>query len=161
MDSDALIKLTKVKAKEIMLRAMEVCIPLKVFEETVEVPKKERYSDAFLIEDNVKKGMLKVKEVEASKSAKEMVGTLGIRGGEADVLRLYKSGDWDFISSDDSKFLRTLETLGVPFLTPTAIIIYLYHKRELSRERAKEYLNALKEIVSDEEYYVALKEVDE
>ena len=100
MDSDALIKLTRVKAKETILRAMEVYIPPKVFEETVGVPKKERYSDALLIEDNIKNGMLKVKELEAS-------------------------------------------------------------RRELSKERAKEYMSALKEMVSDEEYYVASKEVDE
>jgi len=34
-------------------------------------------------------------------------------------------------------------------------------RRELSKERAKEYMSALKEMVSDEEYYVASKEVDE
>jgi len=41
MDSDALIKLTRVKVKETILRAMEVYVPPKVFEETVVVPKKE------------------------------------------------------------------------------------------------------------------------
>ena len=110
MDSDALIKLTRVKVKETILRAMEVYVPPKVFEETVVVPKKEGYSDVLLIEDNVKNGMLKVKKLETSKSAEEMVG------------------------------LR---------------------RKELSRDRAKEYISALKEMISDEEYYVASKEVDE
>ena len=49
MDADSLIKLTKAKAKEIILKNMEAYIPPKVFEETVEIPKEEGYPDAFLI----------------------------------------------------------------------------------------------------------------
>ena len=50
MDSDSLIKLTKAKAKEIVIKNIEAYIPPLVFDETVTVPKKEGFPDAFLIE---------------------------------------------------------------------------------------------------------------
>ena len=53
LDADSLIKLTKAKAKEVILKNVEVCIPPKVFEEAVEIPKEEGCPDAFLIEENV------------------------------------------------------------------------------------------------------------
>lgn len=56
MDSDCLIKLTRAKAKEVVLRNIEVCIPPKVFEETVTIPKNKGYPDAVIIEDNQKNG---------------------------------------------------------------------------------------------------------
>ena len=56
MDSDCLIKLTRAKAKEVVLRNVEAYIPPKVFEETVTIPKEEGYPDAFIIEDNQKNG---------------------------------------------------------------------------------------------------------
>ena len=49
MDSDCLIKLTRAKAKEVVLRNIEVCIPPKVFEETVMIPKEKGYPDAFVM----------------------------------------------------------------------------------------------------------------
>lgn len=53
MDADSLIKQTKAKAKEVILKSVEACIPPKVFEETVVIPKEEGYPDACLIEENV------------------------------------------------------------------------------------------------------------
>jgi predicted nucleic acid-binding protein len=53
MDADSLIKLTKAKAKEVILKNIEVYIPPKVVEETVEIPKEEGYPDAFLIEEKI------------------------------------------------------------------------------------------------------------
>jgi len=123
LDADSLIKLTKAKAKEIVLKNMEAYIPPKVFEETVEIPKEEGYPDAFLIADNLKKGLLAVEKIEENKEAEAMITKLGIRGGEADVFRLYKSGDFDVVSSDDGKFLEMLDALNVPYITPSALVV--------------------------------------
>lgn len=161
MDADSLIKLTKAKAKEIVIKNIEAYIPPKVFEETVEIPKEEGYADAFLIEENLEKGLLAIKKHEEDKEVEEMIGRLRIRGGEADVFRLYKSGDFDAVSSDDSKFLEILDSLDIPYMTPSALIIYLFKKKVLSREDAESYINNLKEMISDEEYYLAVREVEE
>lgn len=160
MDSDSLIKLTRAKAKEVVLKNIEVYIPPKVFEETVTMPKLEGYPDAFLIEDNLKKGLLTIGNFEENQSVEEMIKRLGMGHGEADVFRLYKSGSFDVISSDDRRFLKIIDALDVSYMTPSALILYLFNKKLLSKVDAKTYFNNLKEMISDEEYYLAIKEVE-
>ena len=160
MDSDSLIKLTKAKAKEIVLKNIEAHIPPKVFEEVVKIPKEEGYPDAFLIEENLKRGLLAIGKSGEDQHVEEMITRLGMGYGEADVFRLYKSGSFDVISSDDSKFLKIIDALDVPYLTPSALIVYLFDKKILSRADAKMYINNLKEMVSEEEYYLAMREVE-
>jgi hypothetical protein len=160
MDADSLIKLTKAKAKEVILKNIEAYIPPKVVEETVEIPKEEGYPDAFLIEANLKKGLLAVVKIEENKEVEEMVARLRMRGGEADVFRLYKSGGFDAVSSDDGKFLEILDALDVPYMTPSAIVVHLFRKKVLLKGDAESYINNLKEMISDEEYYLAIREVE-
>ncbi|MGB7533276.1 MAG: hypothetical protein WA977_09955 [Halobacteriota archaeon] len=88
-----------------------------------------------------------------------MTDRLRMRGGEAEVFRLYKSGEFDAISSDDGKFLKILDALDIPYLTPSALIVHLFKKKVLSKEKAETYINELKEMISDEEYYLAIREV--
>jgi len=159
MDSDSLIKLTKARAKEIVLKNMAAYIPPKVFGETITIPKEEGYPDAFLIEENLRKGLLEVVIIEEKEDVEQMIERLGIKGGEADVFRMYRSGVFDVISSDDSKFLGILDALDIPYMTPSAIIVHLYKKKVLSREEAERYIINLKEMISDEEYYLAINEV--
>lgn len=160
MDSDCLIKLTRAKAKEVVLRNIEVCIPPKVFEETVTIPKNKGYPDALIIENNQKNGLLMIRDILEDPNLDEIAKRLGIGYGEADVFRLFKSGYFDIISSDDRRFLKIMDALDVPYFTPTALIIYLFNKKVLNSEEAKIYINNLKEMISEEEYYLALREVD-
>ena len=160
MDADSLIKLTKAKAKEVILENMEVYIPPKVVEETVEIPREEGYPDAFLIEENLKKGLLAVEKVEENKEVEEMITKLRMSGGEADVFRLYKSGDFDAVSSDDGKFLEILDALDIPYITPSAFIVHLLKKKVLLKGDAERYINNLKEMISDEEYHLAIREME-
>ena len=87
MDSDSLIKLTKAKVKEIVLKNIEAYIPPKVFEEVIKIPKEEGYPDAFIIEENLKKGLLAIGEFREDPQVEEMITRLGMGAGEADVFR--------------------------------------------------------------------------
>ena len=89
-----------------------------------------------------------------------MVKRLGIGYGEADVFRLFKKGSFDIISSDDRRFLNIIDALDVPYMTISALILYLFNQKVLNREEAKIYINNLKEMISEEEYYLALREVE-
>lgn len=124
---------------------------------------KEGYSIPFifLIEENLKKGLLEVGEIEEKEEVEEMIDRLRIKGGEADVFRLYKSGSFDAISSDDGKFLETLDALDIPYLTPSALVVHLFKMKGLSKKVTETYINELKEMISDEEYYLAIGEVEE
>jgi hypothetical protein len=160
MDSDSLIKLTKAEAKEIVLESIEAHIPPKVFEVVVTIPKEEGYPDAFLIEESLQRGLLAIGKSGEDQHIEEMITGMRMGYGEADVFRLYKSGSFDAISSDDSRFLKIIDALSVPYLTPSALIVYLFDKKILSGTDAKMYINNLKEMVSEEEYYLAIREVE-
>lgn len=160
MDSDCLIKLTRAKAKEVVLRNIEVYIPPKVFEETVTIPKEEGYPDAFIIDDNQKNGFLSIVDIKKDKGVEEMVKNLGLGYGEADVFRLFKMGGFDVISSDDKKFLKIIDAIDVPFMTPSALILYLFNRKILNKVETKTYINDLKKMISKEEYNLAMREVE-
>ncbi len=152
MDSDSLIKLTKAGAKEIVLNNIEVCIPPSVMNETTE--NKNKFPDAIKIHENVNRGLLKVKNPPNN----SFVKSLGIKGGEAQVLMLHDSSS--AISSDDAKFLNLLENLKIPYLTPASIIVFLLKKGAIKKGESRELLGNLKEFVSDEEYHLAMDEVE-
>ncbi len=152
IDSDALIKLTKAGAKEIVLNNIEVSIPPSVMDETTR--EREKFIDALKIYDNVNKGLLKVKKP----GKNPFVKNLEVKGGEAQVLMLYDG--ISPISSDDGKFLNLLENLNIPYLTPTSIIIYLLKKGAIKKEDAKKYIGNLRDMVSEEEYHLAMDEVE-
>lgn len=145
MDSDALIKLTKSGAKELIAEFFEVSIPRRVYEETV--IEAEGYPDAKEIDKNVKAKKIKVKE--ASRATR----------GEMAVLDLYKRGDYDLLVSDDNRFLKQLTANGIPYLTPPFLIIYLLHKKALSKLYAEKYIDNLKTYISEDEYMIAIEEV--
>ncbi len=152
MDSDSLIKLTKAGAKEVVLNNIEVSIPPSVVNETT--GSKEKFPDALRIHENIDKGLLKVKNPQNSSFVKSM----GIKGGEAQVLMLHDSSS--AISSDDAKFLNLLENLNIPYLTPSSIIVFLLKKGAIRKNESIKLLGNLKELVSDEEYHLAMDEVE-
>jgi hypothetical protein len=90
-----------------------------------------------------------------------MIDRLRIIGGEADVFRLYKSKGVDAISSDDGKFLAILDALDIPYLTPSALVVHLFKMNILSKNETETYINELKEMISDEKYYLATRAVEE
>jgi hypothetical protein len=152
IDSDSLIKLTKAGAKEKVLSNIEVYIPPMVMSETTQ--HKDKFIDALTIHENIEKGLLKVKNPPHS----SFVKSLGIKGGEAQVLMLHEKNF--AISSDDAKFLNILENLNIPYLTPASVIVFLLKKGAISREESRKFLENLKEFISDEEFHLAKDEVE-
>ncbi|MFQ6137231.1 MAG: hypothetical protein ACE5PM_08635 [Candidatus Hydrothermarchaeales archaeon] len=159
IDSDSLIKLTKIGAKKVVATNIDVYMPPKVRDETITASKKEGYSDAFLIEENLNKGLLKVKESKGDQYTEEMIEQLNLAGGEADIFRVYRAHDFDAISSDDGRFLSILDELDLPYLTPSSVIVNLYYREIIDEEESKGFMERLKEIVSEEEYYLAMDSI--
>jgi hypothetical protein len=147
VDSDALIKLTKAGLKDLIVNNLEVIIPEKVYEETVKIPKTKGFPDALEIDKNVNAGKISVKETSREEK------------GEFEVVNLYKSGDFKAVVSDDRKFLKKLDKMRIPYLTPSSLILYLFYKRILSREDALAQIEKLRKYISDEEYFTSIMEV--
>ncbi len=145
IDSDALIKLTKSGAKELITKCFDVSIPERVYEETV--TESEGYPDAKEIERNIKAKKIMVKEAQQKEK------------GEMAALDLYKRDNYDFLVSDDRRFLKYLAAKGIPYLTPPFLIVYLLHIRKISKQCAENYIDNLKMYISEEEYLTAIEEV--
>ncbi len=145
VDSDALIKLTKTGSKEAIVGLLEVSIPKKVYEETVTESK--GCPDANKIQENVNNGKIQVQ------------GLLPHDKGEFEALKLYRSGGFELIVSDDRKFLNYLDRNGIPYLTSSSIIVYLLYKNKITKEDTIKYIENLKMYISKRQYLMAISEV--
>lgn len=150
MDSDCLVKLTKSGAKEAIISAMEVHIPPLVKKETVDEAKERGYQDAFTIEENINKKALYVVKHQRKKPP-----AISAAKDEAEVVSLYLEGNYDAIASDDQQFLKKLEATNIPYLTPTACLVYLYRNGSVEKSAAVEMLESLRPFISREEYALA------
>ena len=53
-----------------------------------------------------------------------------------------------------------MEEIGIPCITPTALIIYTWRKGTIDKERALKLLENIKPMVSDEEYVLSKLEIE-
>jgi hypothetical protein len=130
MDSDVLIKFTKTGCKEAIVSLLEVSIPDKVYEETFIEPK--GCLDAIKIQENIDNGMIQVQGLPSRDK------------GELEALKLYKSGGFELIASDDRKFLNSLDQNGIPYLTSSSMVVYLLYNNKISQ---RQYLAAMLEVL--------------
>ena len=117
IDTDALIKLTKSSSKGAVGAAFTVLVPSEVQRECVQQGKAGGFADALRVEENIERGVLTVRKPKRSSRTEAIVSDLRLSGGEADVLRLHRSGGIDLVVSDDRRFLQILEALGIRFST--------------------------------------------
>lgn len=155
MDADCLVKLTKAGMKEAVLAVFETTIPLLVQKETVEEAKKHGHQDAFIIEDNIRKHLLRV-----VKAGHQRATDLPVSKGEAEVMSLYLGGGYAAVASDDKRFLNKLESAGIPYLTSAICVVYLYRRGKVSRKGVLEMLNRLRPFISGDEYEIARYSVE-
>jgi len=161
IDTDALIKLTKSGAKELVGTNFGVLLPPQVRVECVDQGKLGGFPDAIRIEDNIRRGLMKVRKPQRTARTEAIVRELRLIGGEADVLRLFRSGGVDVVVSDDRRFLQMLEALAIPFATPSSLIVALAGRGLLRRAEALARLDALAEFISEEEYLEARRALEE
>ena len=145
MDSDVLIKFTKTGCKEAIVSLLEVSIPDRVYEETVIEPK--GCLDAIKIQENIDNGMILVQGLPSRDK------------GELEALKLYKSGGFELIASDDRKFLNSLDRNCIPYLTSSSMVVYLLYDNKISLEDTIKYIDNLKMYISQRQYLSAMLEV--
>lgn len=155
MDADSLIKLTKASLKEDVMTSMEIIVPPEVKHETIDAGKDGGHADAFIIEENVEQGRLHVQDPQPPDSTQRILQGLNIHGGEADVLRLHAAAGADLLASDDARFLRLVEEMGIPFATPAALAVSLVQMGTLNREEALDKLDELGPHISESEHVAA------
>jgi len=143
MDADCLIKLTKAGLKERVCDAWQISIPQAVQRETVE--QSPLLPDAVRIRTNLEAGRL---DVAADKHRRKWKG-------EDAVLRLYQDGSFDAVATDDTRFIRQLRGLGVPYAVPAVILIKLWQSDIIADDQALWCLASLRPHISADEHAVA------
>lgn len=158
-DADSLIKLTKAGAKELITKNFEVYIPELVKREIVD--EAQGKPDATIIQRNIDTKRIKMIQTKMTEERVEReIKGFGLHGGEEEVYRLSMQMIYDFLSSDDQKFLRLLQTLGKKAITPASLIVLLNHKKKISTEKARTLLNNMQPHISDQEYDLCMGELE-
>lgn len=139
---------------------VHVIIPEIVKRETVDEGKACGYPDPLEIEKNVETGRIRVKPKYTTPEICNVAETLRLKGGESDVYSLFQKGGFTAIASDDQKFIRKMEEIDVPCITPAALIFYIWRKGVIDKERALALLENIKSMVSDEEYVLSKLEIE-
>jgi rRNA-processing protein FCF1 len=140
MDSDCLIKLAKSGLKEIICKNFQITIPAIVKYETVEQGR--GHPDAEIIDENIRKGLIRVKETPHTEK------------GEDAVYFLFQNEKYSAICSDDRKFIRRLKIFDVPYITPAVLIAVLLKKKKITRTTSLQMLEKIRPFISDEEYSI-------
>jgi predicted nucleic acid-binding protein len=145
-DSMILIHLAKITLLESSCNFFgRVKIPELVFEETVKIGKQRGFEDAFLIEELVRNGTIKTKNV-LKKGLVKKANQFNVFGGEAEALALYWQEKADFLATDDDNVRKKKEILGISLIGTPAIILALYQKKIINAEKIKQALQKLKKI---------------
>lgn len=116
-----------------------------VYLETVEKGKEKGLLDAYLIEKNVNNGKIQIIIVK-EKYKKDIEKLYGITKGENETICLSLQKNAKLILSDDKKCINTCKTLGFKFAISADVVVALYTKKRITKDKAIEALNKLENI---------------
>ena len=134
-DSSTLILLAKVSILDTFINniKLKVIIPKKVHLECI--IKDDRF-DAKLIEERVKEGKIKVKEIKQQNLCLKLMQDFGIGAGEAEAITLCIEEKKSLIT-DDKKAINICKIFHIGFTTAPNILVNLYKKEIITKEKAE------------------------
>ncbi|MFH1587713.1 MAG: hypothetical protein ABIA76_00045 [Candidatus Diapherotrites archaeon] len=122
-----------------------IIIPEKVFEEVVIKGKEKKYEDSLIIEKIIKEGKIKVVKVKKKKLI-ERINDFNVQGGEAEAIALYWETKAEFLLCDDNNVRKKEAILELNLLGTPSIILELYKKKKITKEKA---LNSIEQLKKD------------
>lgn len=156
LDSDALIKISKIGLLEMVSKEFEVLITEDIYEEAVQEGKKRFYEDANKIESLVNNGKIKILKRThyiKSKKPKQNFGR-----GELSVYQAYKKDK--IILTDDLSFTSYIKKEGIKSISSANIIIILTKKGRLNKSEAYDSLEKLRPLIRKELYELVKEEIE-
>jgi len=147
-DTSALVSLEIKHLITLASKLIQFSISIRVYEELKEISK---FDDVHGISARdvlglVVGGIITVKFVEVKKEHAENIDM-----GEAEILTLAESGEYDYIITDDVKAIPYMKSVArVKVLTSVFVIRLLYDLNILSR---KDALDSIKEISASRDWY--------
>lgn len=159
-DSMVLIFLSKLELiKETKGMFGNVIISKEVEKETALDPK--QYSDAIRIRQSIEKGLVEVREVKNIGKVKETMKNFGLGRGEAETIQLYFQEKADLLLCDEKKARKVAGILNINLLGTPELIIQLYKRTFIDKEKATESILKLEKIgwFKSSIIFEALKEI--
>ncbi|MBI2580428.1 hypothetical protein HYV85_01330 [Candidatus Woesearchaeota archaeon] len=141
-DATSLILLAKVGLLEMFVVRNNVVMPPKVYDEVAKGKDKGRL-DAFLVERLAAEKTLSISLADKETKAK-IEKLFNIRGGELEVLAVSLAGS-KTVLTDDKKCLAAAKALKLNFITSLDVVVALYRRGVVSKERAIEAIESLEE----------------
>jgi predicted nucleic acid-binding protein len=155
MDTDAIVKLTKAGAKEVVAAEHILLLSPEVAREAIDQGKLGGHADAVLIEENVRIGRVSPKAGRNVARGEAIIRALRLSGGEAGALRLYLTARADAVVTDDRTFVRAIRSVQVPTVSSSGVLLDLVERKQLGPEEGLRLLAALRPMISPESYFAA------
>ncbi|MDP4039155.1 MAG: hypothetical protein Q8P57_01065 [Candidatus Pacearchaeota archaeon] len=144
-DAMVMIHLAKITLLESSCKYFNnVLIPNKVYAEIM-AGKELGYVDVNIIEEMIMQHKIKVKKIGNQKYLSKTT-QFNIQGGEAESVALYWQEKANFLATDDDNVRRKNLLLNLKLLGTPAIILLLYKKRLINKNKFKDSLEELRKI---------------
>ena len=144
-DAMVMIHLAKITLLESSCKCFSnVLIPNKVYDEIM-AGKEFGHIDVNVIEEMIMQHKIKVKKVENQKYLARAI-QLNIQGGEAEAVALYWQEKADYLATDDDNVRRKNLLLNLRLLGTPVIILMLYKRKIIDREKFIDSLEELRKI---------------
>jgi len=138
-DACSLILLAKATALEILTNEVKIIIPPSVYQEAVIKGEDKGYPDALIIKNLVSRKIIKIIQLKRKKAFEITLGK-----GEEDVLSLAQEIKFDLLLLDDKKAIKVSNSLNLPFTISPKVVVNLFQKRKIRKEKAIESLEVLR-----------------
>jgi len=146
------ILLSKASIFERFLSEYDVCMSESVFEEVME-GKKKLLSDALLIERLHKEGKVRVSKAD-DRMTKVIAKGFNMGDGEASTLALALEHKGLIVATDNRQGRKAAEIHDVPMVGSVEILVRLFEKGKIDREKAVGAMRILKEQGWFEQYLI-------
>ncbi|MDO8460745.1 MAG: hypothetical protein Q7S74_06560 [Nanoarchaeota archaeon] len=144
-DSMVIIHLAKITLLESSCELFKhVIIPNKVYNEIMK-GKEKGYGEVSLIEALIENHKILVKSIER-KDLLDKVVDFNIQGGEAEAVALYWQENADYLATDDDNIRKKKELLRLNLIGTPAILLLLYKKKIIKKEKCLDAIHKLKKI---------------
>lgn len=144
-DSMVLIHLAKITLLEKSCDFFrKVLIPDRVYQEIMK-GKEKGHDDAILVEEMVKNKKIEIKSVKEKKLL-EKANEFNIQRGEAEAVALFWQERADYLATDDDNVRKKALLLNLKIIGTPSIIMNLYKKDKITKEKYLSSVNELKKI---------------
>ncbi|MEK6982394.1 MAG: hypothetical protein AABX38_05675 [Candidatus Micrarchaeota archaeon] len=141
-DSSTLILLAKTEILDQFMDNYQkkVVIPQRVFEESCN---QKMTFDSLLIKKRVEEGKISIRNIKDKNMVAKISNEFGLGSGESEAIVLCLEQKAELIGLDDRLGINACKILKIPFTNALAILIRLYEKGRIDKQRANAILGRL------------------